>query len=218
MEFWFSYTIKYYDRLIIDFSNHLQLVGMALAISIPLAILVTYLSSLHRKLNYLIYGTLLLIYCIPSIALFSLLIPFFGLGKTTALIGLVGYNQIIFLRSFKTAFEAIPMPIIEITESMGMSKMDRFKLINLPIMLPYLLSGLRVATVSTTGIATMAALINAGGLGNLLFEGMRTFHMPKLIWGIVLTSGLALCFNYIFAFFENKAVKYATGGKTFEIQ
>ena len=64
-----------------------------------------------------------------------------------------------------------------------MGKFHRFKLIYLPIMLPYLLSGLRVATVSTTGIATMAALINAGGLGNLLFEGMRTYHIPKLIWG-----------------------------------
>jgi osmoprotectant transport system permease protein len=177
-----------------------------------------YLSGLHRKLNYLIYGILLLIYCIPSIALFSLLIPLFGLGKTTALIGLVGYNQIILLRSFKTAFAAIPGPIIEVSESMGMSKIDRFRLVYLPIMLPYLLSGLRVATVSTTGIATMAALINAGGLGNLLFEGMRTYHMPKLIWGIILISSLALCFNYIFAFFENKAVKHAAGGKTFEKQ
>lgn len=215
MEFWLEYTIKHYDRLIIDFLNHLQIVGMALAFSIPLAVLITFMTSLHKKLNYLIYGILLLIYCVPSVALFAILIPVSGRGRTTALIGLVGYNQIIFLRSFKTAFEAIPKPIKEISESLGMGKFHRFKLINLPIMLPYLLSGLRVATVSTTGIATMAALINAGGLGNLLFEGMRTYHIPKLIWGIVLTASLALCFNYIFSFFENKAVKFAAGGKTF---
>ena len=85
------------------------------------------------------------------------------------------------------------------------------RLVYLPVMLPYLISGIRIVTVSTTGIATMAGLIHAGGLGNILFEGMRTYHMPKLIWGILMVSGLAMLLNFLFIRLENWAVRYAQG-------
>ena len=85
------------------------------------------------------------------------------------------------------------------------------RLVYLPVMLPYLITGIRIVTVSTTGIATMAGLINAGGLGNILFEGMRTYHMPKLIWGILMVSGLAMLLNFLFIKLENRAVRYAQG-------
>jgi len=143
----------------------------------------------------------------------SLLIPLTGLGKKTAILGMTAYNLILLLRNIDAARKAIPAAVSDAAAGMGLTSQQTLRLVNLPIMLPYLISGLRVATVSTTGITTMAGLINAGGLGGILFEGMRSYHMPKIIWGIALVSGLALCLNAIFARLENKAVLYANGGK-----
>ncbi|MGI6096016.1 MAG: ABC transporter permease [Lachnospiraceae bacterium] len=208
-----DYTIRYYDKLLMALLEHLQLVIITLLISAPLALLISLIISRYKALYHIIYSVLLLIYCIPSIALFSLMIPLFGLGKGTAIIGMTAYNLILLLRNITTARNAIPGAVRDAAAGLGLDNKQIMKMIYFPIMLPYLISGLRIATVSTTGIATMAGLINAGGLGNILFEGMRMYHMPKIIWGIILVSGLALVVNAIFAKLENKAVLWANGGK-----
>jgi len=207
------YTLDNYDRLLLSLAEHLQLVAITLLISVPLAVLISLIISKSKPVHIVVYGLLLLIYCIPSIALFSLLIPLTGLGKKTAILGMTAYNLILLLRNIDAARKAIPAAVSDAAAGMGLTSQQTLRLVNLPIMLPYLISGLRVATVSTTGITTMAGLINAGGLGGILFEGMRSYHMPKIIWGIALVSGLALCLNAIFARLENKAVLYANGGK-----
>lgn len=207
------YTLNNYERLLLSLLEHLELVAVTLLLSVPLAMLVSLITDKSRVLHHTIYGVLLIIYCVPSIALFSLLIPLTGLGKGTAIIGMTAYNLILLLRNIDSARKAIPAAVKDVAAGMGLTERQTLRLVDLPIMLPYLISGLRVATVSTTGIATMAGLINAGGLGGILFEGMRSYHMPKIIWDILLVSGLALCFNAVFARLENRAVLYANGGK-----
>lgn len=208
-----DYTIRNYDKLLTALIEHLELVGITLLISIPSVLLLSFIVSRIRWLKHITYGILLATYCIPSIAFFALLIPIFGLGKDNAIFGMVVYNMLLLLRNINSSRNAIPMEIKEAATGMGLNNTQIMKLVYIPIMLPYFISGLRIATVSTTGIATMAALINAGGLGSILFEGMRMNHMPKLIWGIILIAGLALLLNTIFARLENKAIRWANGGK-----
>lgn len=208
-----NYTMHYYDKLLMALAEHLQLVAITLLISAPVAMLISFIIDKNKVVHHITYGFLLLIYCIPSIALFSIMIPIFGLGKGTAIIGMTAYNLLLLLRNITAARKAVPEPVKEAAAGLGLNGKQTMKMIYFPIMLPYLISGLRIATVSTTGIATMAGLINAGGLGNILFEGMRMYHMPKIIWGIILVSGMALVMNAIFAKLENIAVIWANGGK-----
>lgn len=206
-----SYLLNNYDKLLVALLEHIQLVGVTLLISIPFSIIFSYIASISRFVNKIVLSFMLIIYCIPSIALFTLLIPLLGLGKTTAIVGMTAYNQILLMRSIFTSWSSIPTYIKTAAKSTGMPNLILLKHIYLPIMLPHLISGLRIATVSTTGIATMAALINAGGLGKILFDGMRGNNIFKIIIGIVLSSGLAMLLNILFSSFENKALFKAVG-------
>ena len=206
-----SYTLKNYDKLFGALAEHLELVGITLLISVLLACAVYLVLSRFPLLQKVMLLLLLLAYCIPSIALFAFLVPVLGLGKGTAVVGMTIYNLFLLLRSIQTAEHAVPADIYEAARGIGLSGMQSMRLVYLPVMLPYLITGIRIVTVSTTGIATMAGLINAGGLGNILFEGMRTYHMPKLIWGILMVSGLAMLLNFLFIKLENRAVRYAQG-------
>lgn len=208
-----DYTLKNYDKLFTAVLEHLQIVGITLVISVLCSFVLLLIVNRVRWLGRLLYGTLLLTYCIPSIALFALLIPVFGLGKDNVIFGMVLYNLLLLLRNMNAAQNAIPLEIKDAAAGLGLDSIQIMKMVYIPIMLPYFIAGLRVATVSTTGIATMASLVNAGGLGTILFEGMRMNHMPKLIWGIILVAGLALILNYIFAKLENRAVSWSSGGK-----
>jgi len=206
-----SYWQNSYDIICASLLEHLQLIGLALLCSVPFAFLFVFIISNTKIFGKLIMFMLVIIYCVPSIALFSLLIPLFGLGKTTAVIGLTAYNQILLVRSITSAKAAISSDIDESAKGLGLSGSSRFFAIDFPLMLPYLISGLRIVTVSTAGIATIAALINAGGLGQILFDGMRMNSIPKIITAIILISGLSLILNAALEYFEKKAVSFATG-------
>jgi len=191
--------------------EHLRLTALSLLFSIPLAFLLSLILIQSKPIGAVLTVLLVTIYCIPSIALFTMLIPWFGLGEMTAIIGLTAYNQILLIRNIKASYEAIPRQMKEAAESLGISSRRCFQNIYLPQMLPYLIGGLRIVTISTMGIATMAALINAGGLGRILVEGMRMFSMPRILVAVLLISGLALVFNFALIKLERMARRYATG-------
>ena len=137
------------------------------------------------------------IYSIPSLALFAMLIPVTGLGKVTAITVLVIYNQYLLLRNFIAGLNEVEPGIIEAATGMGMSNMQVLFKIRLPLSKKALFTGVRLAVVSTIGIATIAASINAGGLGSILFDGLRNMDVYKIVWGSILSAGLAISVNSI---------------------
>ncbi|PTQ81622.1 osmoprotectant transport system permease protein [Trichococcus patagoniensis] len=161
------------------------------------------LACIHheRVMNALIYLTSLL-YSIPSLALFAILIPLTGLGRNTAIIVLVIYCQYILLRSFATGIREIDPTIIEAAVGMGMTRNQIFRKIQIPLATTAIIAGIRIAATATIGIATIAATINAGGLGTVLFDGLRTFSVVKLLWGTSLSILLSLFVNVILYFVE----------------
>jgi len=192
-------------------AEHLRLTAFSLLFSIPLAFLLFLILIQSKPIGAILTVLLVTIYCIPSIALFTMLIPWFGLGETTAIIGLTAYNQILLIRNIRASYDAIPQQMKEAAESLGISSRRCFQNIYFPQMLPHLIGGLRIVTISTMGIATMAALINAGGLGRILVEGMRMFSMPRILVAVTLISGLALILNFVLIKLERMARRYATG-------
>ena len=143
-----------------------------------------------------------LLYAIPSFALFTLLIPLTGLGQRTAIVALVIYAQYTLVRNFLSGLTNVDSSILEAATGMGMTKWQVLTKIQLPLAQSSIFAGLRLATNSIIAIATIGATINAGGIGTILFDGLRTMSLVKLLWGIILAVGLSLLANLLFYLIE----------------
>lgn len=175
-----------------EMGQHAQMVLLSLMIALVIAVVIT-LIFMQRKewLNGLVYFFSLL-YSIPSFAFFALLLPLSGLGMRTAVIVLTVYCEYILLRSFITGIQGVDANIVEVARGMGMTKWQVFSKVQLPLALPAIFSGIQVALASTMAMATIAATINAGGLGQLLFEGLQSQQVVPILWGTILTMALTL--------------------------
>ena len=180
------------STMIQDLEQHAVMVLASLGIASVIAGLIIML-LMHRKnwLNGLTYFFSLL-YSVPSFAFFAMLLPISGLGMRTAIIVLTIYCEYVLLRTFITGIQEIDPSLIEVAKGMGMTNRQVFFKIQLPLATPAIFSGLQVALASTMGIATIAATINAGGLGQLLFEGLQSQQVTPLLWGTILTVILTL--------------------------
>lgn len=207
-----SYFIKYNDRLTSALVEHLKIVGITIILSIILSIIISSAIMKSKIISQITVSILGMLYSVPSLAFFVLLIPFFGLGAQTAIIVLVIYNQFILVRNILAGFDSVDPAIIEAALGMGMSAWQSFTKIKLTLASPIIIAGIRIAIVSTIGIATIASTINAGGLGTILFDGLRTHNTYKLLWGTLLASLLAITSNVLLSFVEKKATRIVQGG------
>lgn len=202
-----EYWNYYHSRLINATLDHLQLVSISLVLALVLAMVIIYTCINKDKwLDGLIYFFSAL-YSVPSYAFFALLIPLTGLGTTTAVIVLTLYSEYVLLRTFTTGLRQIDPLIIESARAMGMTDKQVFFKIQLPLATKSIFSGIRLAMTSIIGIATIASTINAGGLGTLLFDGLRTQSIETMLWGAGLTMLLCVFVNWILQLVENFAVR-----------
>ena len=206
-----DYLLKNHDKMLTLLLQHLQIVSLSVSISLIIAIPVSILILRSKFLSVVVLSSLGVIYSVPSLALFALLIPVLGLGKGTAIFVLIIYNQYILVRNILAAFKSIDQSIIEAGKGMGFNSYQLFLKIQLPLALPIILGGVRIATVTTIGIATIASVINAGGIGVILFDGLRMNYLPKILWGTIMSATLALGANQILLCFEKVAIFKATG-------
>lgn len=197
-----DYLIKYYDKLLTAVLQHLQIVFISLLFSLLLAAILTVLCMYSKAASKLLINLFSIIYSIPSLAMFAMLIPLTGLGKTTAILVLTVYNQYLLLRNFITGLNEIDKSVVEAATGMGMTKLQVLVKIRLPLSKKALFGGIRLAAVSTIGIATIAASINAGGLGTILFDGLRTMNINKILWGSLLSAGLAILTSFLLNLIE----------------
>ncbi len=202
-----EYLTRYYDKLLTATLEHLEIVMITLVISLAIAAVLTIVSSYSKVVSRVLLNLFSMIYSIPSLALLALLIPVTGLGKKTAIIALVIYNQYLLLRNFLAGLEGVDPSIIEAAKGMGMTRMQMLFRVQVPLAKSALIAGMRIALVSTVGIATIAASINAGGLGSILFDGLRTMNIPKIVWGSILSALLAILIDRLLVFVEKRSEK-----------
>ncbi|MGF0111752.1 ABC transporter permease [Streptococcus sp. SGI.013] len=190
------------EKLLIASLDHLILTVVSLLLALLLS---SGLTLMLLRFPVLRTGTtymLSLLYAVPSFALFALLLPFTGLGKVTAIVVLTLYAQYILVRTFLTGFDKVDASVLEAARGMGMDFWQILVLIQLPLIKSSIFSGLRLAGLSIVAIATIAATINAGGLGTILFDGLRTMSLVKLTWGILLSVGLSLFLSFVISLVE----------------
>ncbi|KRL82091.1 glycine betaine choline ABC superfamily ATP binding cassette transporter, membrane protein [Lactobacillus ultunensis DSM 16047] len=177
------------------------LTALLLAFLVAIVLIAVFLRK-KNWMNSLIYFFSLL-YSVPSYAFFALLIPVTGLGKTTAILVLAFYSEYVLLRNFITGIREVDPNYIEVAKGLGMDNNDIFIKVQLPLALPAIFSGLQIALASTMAIATIASTISAGGLGDLLFEGLQTGNVIPILWGTILTVVLTLIFALILKLIKN---------------
>lgn len=199
-----EYFKKHPEKVIGPLREHIWLVLVTLVISLVIASALTVLAMRSRKVSDLLNHIFSLVYSVPSLALFALLIPVTGLGRTSAVTVLTLYNQYLLLGNFTTGLREADPIACEAAKGIGMTDMQILTRIRIPLARRAIFAGIRLAVVSTVGIASIAASINAGGLGILLFEGLRTMNIPKILWGSVLSAGMAVLLNTVLKMIEEK--------------
>ena len=171
--------------------EHIELTAIAVVVGLLIALPIALFASRSPRLAKATLGSFGVLYTVPSLALFAMLVPWTGLSTTTAEIGLVGYTLLILERNVLAGLASVPDEVREAADGMGFGRWRRLLRVELPIALPVILAGIRIATVTTIGLVTVTALIGKGGLGRLILEGLiRDFRTP-LVVGCVVSIALA---------------------------
>ena len=199
-----EFTSKYPDKVINPLIQHIELVLFTLSVSLIIAAALTVPAMRSERLKLFLNSLFSVIYSIPSLALFALLIPVTGLGRLSAMIVLTLYNQFLLLRSFTSGLSEVDPVVCEAAKGIGMTDIQIIFRVRLPLARKAIFAGIRLAVVSTIGIGTIAAAINAGGLGVLLLDGLRTINTAKILWGSILSAGLAILLNRLLKEIENR--------------
>lgn len=196
-------TIRDRSDLIIDsFMQHIFLSFVALFIAIIISVPLGMFVSKNRSLAEPIIGVTAVLQTIPSLALFGFLVPIIGIGSKTALVALVIYALLPIVRNVYTGITSVDQSIIEAGSGMGMTPNQVLFKIELPIALPFIMAGIRTATVLTVGIATLATFVGAGGLGDIIYRGLQSYNNTLVFAGAVPVALLAILFDVLLKFVE----------------
>jgi osmoprotectant transport system permease protein len=185
-------------RHVLDLTGqHLELTGLALAVALVIALPLGIMVATVRPLSLPIMVMLSLIYTIPSLAFLAFLIPSLHLGRRPAIVVLAAYAQLALVRNSAAALRGVDPATIEAARGAGMTWGQVFWRVRLPLALPVLIAGLRIATVTTIGLATITAWVNAGGLGSLLFDGISRDYPSQILAGTVAIVALSLLIDLL---------------------
>ncbi|MEQ8842333.1 MAG: ABC transporter permease [Acidimicrobiales bacterium] len=187
-----EWTVEEWDQIREALVQHLELTVLSVALGCAVAAVMSAVALRFRFTATPITGFAGFLYTIPSVALFGLLVPYFGLSRTTAVLPLAAFTLLILVTNTIAGFDSVPASVRDAADGMGLTPFRRVLEVELPLALPYIIAGLRIAVVSTVGLVTVAAIIGQGGLGRLILDGLRrTFWTPMTV-GASLSVALAL--------------------------
>jgi osmoprotectant transport system permease protein len=176
-----------WDQVLTGLYEHVVIAGTSLAIAFAISLVVGILAARSDRVfrwSIMLSGFL---YTIPTLAFLALLIPLVGLGRTNAIVCMVAFSLMILIRNIATGIREVPADVIDAARGMGMTRSEILLRVELPLASPVIVAGLRIAAVTVISVAVVAAYVNAGGLGTLIFNGISNDHPPK-IWAGALTA------------------------------
>ena len=186
-----TWTPKHVSEIFTALGQHLVLCLSSVCIGFAIALVLGIACARRPKLYAFVLTVTGVIFVIPSLALFALLIPLLGLGARPAIVGLSSYTLLILLRNVVTGLRGVPGDVLDAADGMGYSSWQRLVRVELPLASPLIVAGIRIAIVSVIGIATVAAFIDAGGLGTIILMGIDQAYPEKILVGGLLTASLA---------------------------
>lgn len=183
-------------------TQHVQLsitaLIIAIAIGVPLGILIAKFPSISS----FIIGLANAVQAIPSLALLGFLVPFLGIGSTPSIVMIIVYSLLPIIKNTYTGLVNVEKAILEAGKGMGMTEIQLMTMVQLPLALPFIMAGIRIAAVTAVGFTTLAALIGAGGLGQLIYRGISMVNNEMILAGAIPAMILALLIDYILLLVE----------------
>lgn len=200
----FGWILEHLDDIAESILQHLQLTILPLVAGFFIALILAIWAVRQPRVYGPVTAVTGILYTIPSLAAFAILRPIFGLSLLTALIPLTTYTLLILVRNIVAGFQAVPAEVLEAAEGMGYTRRQRLLRVELPLAVPLMLAGVRLASVTTIGLATVAAVLgnSFGGLGQLITEGLQTFFPTKYLLGAALSVVLAFMADALFVQLE----------------
>jgi osmoprotectant transport system permease protein len=206
---WDWVTAHWDDTLQPRLVEHVELTAIAVGVGFPIALAAALATYRYRRLETPIGVTTALLYTIPSLALFQLLVPITGLTVTTVEIALVSYTLLILFRNILAGLRSAPADVLEAARGMGYTRQQILLRVELPLALPAIIAGIRIATVTTVSLATVAAFVLPEGLGQPILDGLRTFFKTKFIAAGLLAVALAVVADAALVLVQRLATPWA---------
>ena len=198
----FEYMIEHGQQIIDLLLEHIEMtivaVGFAILIGVPLGILISYV----KKLGKPIIGAANVVQAIPSMALLGLAIPLLGIGTLPAVVMVIIYSLLPIIKNTYTGIANIDPSLVEAASGIGLTKWQVLAKVKIPMALPVIMAGVRISAVTAVGLMTMAAFIGAGGLGYLVFSGIRTVNNLQILAGAIPACLLALLVDFLMGMVE----------------
>jgi osmoprotectant transport system permease protein len=205
----FDWLAQRLDMLAFRTLEHIWLTILAVSIGFAISFALALFIRHRRAALGPVTATAGVLYSIPSLALFAVLVPITGLTTLTAQIALVSYTLLILVRNIVAGLDSVPAEVREAADGLGYTSIGRLWHVELPLALPVIIAGLRIATVTTIGLVTVAALIGQGGLGFLITDGLRRFFPTLYITGAVLSVLLAVAADAFFVLLQRATTPWA---------
>jgi osmoprotectant transport system permease protein len=187
-----DYYRNYRQELIDATVQHLWITGVSVAIGLLVAFPLALVARRWRVLAGPVLAVTTILYTVPSLAMFSLLLPVYGISPSLVVTGLVLYSLTILVRNILAGLEAVPNDVREAARAMGYGPLRLLFAVELPLALPAVMAGLRIAAVSTVALTTVGAIIDYGGLGNLLVDGIDRYFKAQVLAASVLCVVIAV--------------------------
>ncbi|GAA1168126.1 hypothetical protein GCM10009654_26610 [Streptomyces hebeiensis] len=191
--------------------QHLQLTSAALALAVLIALPLALAARRWRGLAGPVLGLTTVLYTVPSLAMFSLLLPVYGLSASLVVAGLVLYSLTLLVRNLLAGLRAVPEEIRQAARGLGYGPLRLLLAVELPLALPAAMAGLRIAAVSAVSLVTLGAIVGYGGLGNLIYAGMNTFFKAQVLTATVLCVLLAVVADLLLLALQRLLTPWARG-------
>ncbi|HSG85021.1 MAG TPA: ABC transporter permease [Candidatus Limnocylindrales bacterium] len=189
--------------------DHIVLTAIAVGVGLAIAMVLSIVIHRDRRAYGPVTAVTGLLYTIPSLALFAFLVPITGLSLLTAEIGLVSYTLLILVRNIVAGLDSVPADVRETADGMGYTWGQRLWRVELPIALPLIVAGLRIATITTIGLVMVTALIGEGGLGQVMLRGFNFRNWAAVYAGAAITLALGIVVDLLLVWIGRRATPWA---------
>jgi osmoprotectant transport system permease protein len=206
-----TWFLRNWDQVALALGQHVTIVLTALVIAFAIALPVGIVAARNARVYAVALTIAGFLYTIPTLAFLALLIPLVGLGRTNAIIAMVAFSLVVLIRNIATGIRGVAPDVVDAARGMGMSARQLLLRVELPLAAPVIVAGLRVAAVTVISVTVVAAYVNAGGLGTLIFNGIAGDHAPKIWSGALTACALAIAVDGLLALFERRLARSRVG-------
>ena len=206
-----TWFLRTWDQVAVALGQHVMIALTALVIAFGIALPIGIIAARRARVYVFAITVAGFLYTIPTLAFLALLIPLVGLGRTNAIVAMVAFSLVVLIRNVATGIRGVPPDVVDAARGMGMSARQVLLRIELPLASPVIVAGLRVAAVTVISVTVVAAYVNAGGLGTLIFNGIAGDQAPKIWSGALTACALAVVVDGMLALVEHHLARSSAG-------